>query len=135
MPNLKTDNILTSAFALFYVFWKVVRRTKIHPLKEVDLVTGKTQIDEMEGQWPDEEPKNILQKVSWMRISVADFTDLKASRFGFGSHDVQASLPVLRSTGMGHLSLSCPIRRYGCYLLCRSLDDCLEHRIWLLQAS
>lgn len=76
--NLETDSPLSSAFALFYAFWKVVRRTRVHPLEDVDLVTGKTQVDEMEGQWPDEQPKNLLQKVSSSRPSAACFTDSKA---------------------------------------------------------
>jgi amino acid transporter len=33
------------AFIFFYFFWKILHRTKTIPLKEIDLVSGKREID------------------------------------------------------------------------------------------
>lgn len=53
-----------SVFAGLYLIWKVVKKTRVHPLAEVDLDTGKREVDEMEASWPEIQPKNVWQKVS-----------------------------------------------------------------------
>ncbi|KAF3159518.1 hypothetical protein TWF106_006643 [Orbilia oligospora] len=47
-------------FFVLYVFWKVLKRTKIHKPAEVDLHTGKAAIDA--EYWPEQIPKNMLQR-------------------------------------------------------------------------
>ncbi|CAK7232797.1 hypothetical protein SCUCBS95973_008378 [Sporothrix curviconia] len=47
-------------FSGFYVFWKVVK-TKVVPLDEMDLYTGRVMGDERD--FPDQKPKTKLQKV------------------------------------------------------------------------
>ncbi|KAI1324335.1 amino acid permease/ SLC12A domain-containing protein [Xylariaceae sp. FL0255] len=37
------DYVVLVIFALLYVFWKVVKRTRIVPLREIDLVTGRRE--------------------------------------------------------------------------------------------
>ncbi|KAK4947412.1 general amino acid permease agp2 [Elasticomyces elasticus] len=52
------------AFAILFVFWKLAKRTKFRPISDIDLISGKREIDAMEGQWPEVVPKIFLQKVS-----------------------------------------------------------------------
>ncbi|KAI1624333.1 amino acid permease [Exophiala viscosa] len=68
VSNFITAYIGLPAFAILFIFWKLVKRTKLHPLKEIDLISGKREVDAMEGQWPEMVPKNFLQKV-WFWIA------------------------------------------------------------------
>ncbi|KAJ9610827.1 hypothetical protein H2200_005604 [Cladophialophora chaetospira] len=52
-------------FIVLYGFWKIVKKTRIHPLNEVDLVSDKVEIDQLEGTWEEPVPKNVVQKI-WM---------------------------------------------------------------------
>jgi amino acid transporter len=46
----------------FYFFWKILKRTKIHNVAEVDLFTGKAAIDAEDANWPEQIPRNIFEK-------------------------------------------------------------------------
>ena len=45
------------------LFWKFVKKTKIYKLEEIDLWSGKAEIDNLEGTWEVPVAKNWLQKV------------------------------------------------------------------------
>lgn len=60
------NGLLTSykrIFLCFFVFWKVVKKTKMHPLKHIDLDSGKAEIDALEETWVERKPRNIFEKV------------------------------------------------------------------------
>lgn len=46
-----TNYIGIAAFAFIYLYWKIVHKTKLIPLLEVDLVSGKKEIDDDEEYW------------------------------------------------------------------------------------
>lgn len=43
--------------------WKFVKKTTLHSPEKVDLVTGKAEVDALEGTWDEPKPRNILEKV------------------------------------------------------------------------
>ena len=45
-----------------YLFWKVLKRTPFVKASEADLFTGKAELDAMDGDWPDEKPRNTLER-------------------------------------------------------------------------
>lgn len=49
-------------YFILYGVWKIVKRTRFIPAAEVDLYTGKAALDAMDSQWPEQIPKNILEK-------------------------------------------------------------------------
>lgn len=53
----------SSIFLFLGIFWKIVKRTKVHALEDVDLLTGKSDIDAIEDMWVERTPKNMLEKV------------------------------------------------------------------------
>jgi yeast amino acid transporter len=55
-----TSYIGIPIFFIFFVGWKLVKRTKMHHPTEVDLYTGKAAIDA--EVWPDQIPRNALEK-------------------------------------------------------------------------
>ncbi|KPI40602.1 putative proline-specific permease put4 [Cyphellophora attinorum] len=50
-------------FGFLVLFWKFVKRTKIHSLATMDLMGGRAEIDALEGTWDKPVPKNFAQKV------------------------------------------------------------------------
>jgi len=53
-------------FGIFFLFWKLVKRTKLRSPTEVDLFTGKAAIDA--EYWPEQHPRNFLEKI-WFWIA------------------------------------------------------------------
>lgn len=64
----KADFVCSSLYAAFYIGWKVVKRTKVVPISEIDLFTGR--VNDMEHNPPPRDSsmmRDILSKV-WGRI-------------------------------------------------------------------
>jgi len=49
-------------FFVFYFGWKIVKRTRLIPSAEVDLFTGKAALDAADAHWPEQIPRNALEK-------------------------------------------------------------------------
>ncbi|EXJ77813.1 AAT family amino acid transporter, partial [Capronia epimyces CBS 606.96] len=62
VSDFLTSYLGIPVFAALYVFWKLLKKTRIHPLDQVDLITGKQEVDDMDGCWPKVQPKNLWQK-------------------------------------------------------------------------
>lgn len=60
----KTSLIRNRIFGAFYISWKILKRTKVHPLEDVDLVTGKAEIDALDGDLGTEHPKTMLSRLA-----------------------------------------------------------------------
>lgn len=56
--------IIGRIFVLLFVFWKVVKKTKMLPLAEMDLMGGKPKIDALESTWKKPVPRNFIERVS-----------------------------------------------------------------------
>ena len=50
----------------FYIFWKILKRTKVVKASEADIWSGKAAVDA--EIWPDIQPKNFIEKV-WFWIA------------------------------------------------------------------
>ncbi|CZR53101.1 probable general amino acid permease [Phialocephala subalpina] len=67
------DHFLTAylgipIFFVLYGFWKIYKRTPfIHPA-DADITTGKAALDAEDGQWPEQHPRNIFERV-WFWIA------------------------------------------------------------------
>ncbi|KAI1181476.1 AAT family amino acid transporter [Nemania serpens] len=55
-------------FLALFLGYKLVRKTRLVPLAEMDLWSGKEEIDQLEGSWPDVRPTNFLQRI-WFWIA------------------------------------------------------------------
>ncbi|EHY55729.1 hypothetical protein HRR83_007947 [Exophiala dermatitidis] len=55
-------------FVVFYLFWKIVKRTKYRSVSERDIFTGKAEIDAQDYMWQEQPPKNIVEKI-WRWIA------------------------------------------------------------------
>ena len=55
-------------FAVFYVFWKVLKRTKFVKASEADIHTGKAAMDAADAHWPEQIPRNIFERI-WFWIA------------------------------------------------------------------
>ncbi|KAI0117922.1 amino acid permease [Nemania sp. FL0031] len=55
-------------FAALFIGYKVVKKTKMVPLAEMDLWSGKEEVDRLEGTWPEVKPRNFLERV-WFWIA------------------------------------------------------------------
>ena len=55
-------------FLALYFGYKIVKRTKIVKLKEMDLWSGKEAIDRQEHMWPVREARNWLERI-WFWIA------------------------------------------------------------------
>ncbi|KAI9680288.1 MAG: hypothetical protein M1829_001174 [Trizodia sp. TS-e1964] len=55
-------------FASLYLFWKVLKRTKIVDPANADIYTGKAALDEEDKHYPIQVPRNFLEKV-WFWIA------------------------------------------------------------------
>lgn len=54
-------------FSLF-IGCKLVKRMRIVKLGDMDLWSGKAEIDAMEGTWPGRKPRNLLERI-WYWIA------------------------------------------------------------------
>lgn len=50
----------------FFLFWKIVKRTRFVRPEEADIFTGKAAIDA--EHWPVQTPKNIIERI-WYWIA------------------------------------------------------------------
>jgi amino acid transporter len=71
--DLVVNYIVLVVFALLFVFWKVVKKTKMVKLEEMDLVSGRKYIAAQEGSEADDESKE--EHVAW---------DIKGKRYILG---------------------------------------------------
>ncbi|PVH74167.1 hypothetical protein DL98DRAFT_519476 [Cadophora sp. DSE1049] len=55
-------------FFLLYAFWKIWKRSPWINSADADITTGKAALDAEDGQWPEQIPKNIFQKI-WFWIA------------------------------------------------------------------
>ncbi|KAI0398863.1 AAT family amino acid transporter [Xylaria palmicola] len=55
-------------FLALFLGYKVVKKTRVVPLGEMDLWSGKAEIDSLEGTWPVVKPRNIWERV-WFWIA------------------------------------------------------------------
>ncbi|KAI9784564.1 MAG: hypothetical protein M1839_001786 [Geoglossum umbratile] len=66
VSDFLTSYIGVPIFFGLYTFWKVFKRTKAHPSADVDLYSGKAEIDA--EVWPEQIPRNWVEKV-WFWIA------------------------------------------------------------------
>jgi amino acid transporter len=55
-----------SIFFGLFIFWKIFKRTKQHASADVDLYSGKAEIDA--EVWPEQNPRNVFEKI-WFWIA------------------------------------------------------------------
>ncbi|KAJ9502854.1 hypothetical protein H2202_001976 [Exophiala xenobiotica] len=55
-------------FASLFLGYKIVKRTRFVRLKDMDLWSGKAEIDRMEGTWPETKPRNFIERI-WFWIA------------------------------------------------------------------
>jgi amino acid transporter len=55
-------------FFVLYGFWKVFRRTPVIKGRDADITTGKAALDAEDGQWPEQVPRNIIERI-WFWIA------------------------------------------------------------------
>ncbi|KAI0413090.1 AAT family amino acid transporter [Xylaria grammica] len=55
-------------FLALFLGYKLVKKTKVVPLGEMDLWSGKAEVDRLEGTWPDPQPRNFLERI-WFWIA------------------------------------------------------------------
>ncbi|KAJ9645445.1 hypothetical protein H2204_001024 [Knufia peltigerae] len=55
-------------FACLFLGYKFIKRTRFVRLKDMDLWSGKAEIDRMEGGWPEVKPRNVFERV-WFWIA------------------------------------------------------------------
>lgn len=73
MPTFAYQDFLTSYLGIpiyfgLYAFWKVFKRTKFVNPAEADLHTGKAALDAADAQWPEQIPRNMMEKI-WFWIA------------------------------------------------------------------
>ena len=55
-------------FFALYAFWKVFKRTRFIDPAEADITTGKAILDEADAHWPEQIPRNIIERI-WFWIA------------------------------------------------------------------
>lgn len=55
-------------FFVLFLFWKVFKRTHLISPADADITTGKAALDAEDGQWPEQTPRNILERI-WFWIA------------------------------------------------------------------
>jgi len=55
-------------FFLLYGFWKIFRRTSVIKARDADITTGKAALDAEDGQWPEQVPRNMIERI-WFWIA------------------------------------------------------------------
>ncbi|KAI9715363.1 MAG: hypothetical protein M1812_006008 [Candelaria pacifica] len=63
-----TAYIGIAIYFILLIFWKVFKRTKMVNPAEADIFTGKAALDAEDGNWPEQHPKNILERI-WFWIA------------------------------------------------------------------
>ncbi|KAF7556250.1 hypothetical protein G7046_g6345 [Stylonectria norvegica] len=59
-------------FGSLAVFWKIVKKTKMPSLEEMDLVSGKGEIDAMESSWVKPQARNMFERDKRFGVSIFD---------------------------------------------------------------
>ncbi|KUJ18413.1 uncharacterized protein LY89DRAFT_684319 [Mollisia scopiformis] len=68
VTNFLTAYLGIPIFFVLYGFWKIFKRTPwIHPA-DADITTGKAALDAEDGQWPEQIPRNIFERI-WFWIA------------------------------------------------------------------
>jgi len=68
VTNFLTAYLGIPIFFVLYGFWKIFKRTPwIHPA-DADITTGKAALDAEDGQWPEQHPRNIFERI-WFWIA------------------------------------------------------------------
>ncbi|MCJ1432803.1 hypothetical protein MMC27_002160 [Xylographa pallens] len=72
-PTFNVDNFITSyvgipIFFVLYGFWKLFKRTKWLNPADVDLHTGKAALDAADLHWPEQHPRNFVERI-WFWIA------------------------------------------------------------------
>ncbi|KAI2607798.1 proline-specific permease [Hypoxylon sp. NC1633] len=55
-------------FVGLFLGYKLVKRTSFVKLSDMDLWSGKAEIDQLEGTWPERKPRNLLERI-WFWIA------------------------------------------------------------------
>ncbi|KAI1749704.1 amino acid permease [Xylaria castorea] len=55
-------------FLALFLGYKIVKKTRLVPLGEMDLWSGKAEVDRLEGTWPEAKPRNFLERI-WFWIA------------------------------------------------------------------
>lgn len=55
-------------FLFLYLFWKIVKRTHVVHPADADITTGKAALDAEDGQWPEQIPRNIFERI-WFWVA------------------------------------------------------------------
>ncbi|KAI1647385.1 proline-specific permease [Daldinia loculata] len=55
-------------FLSLFLGYKIIKRTKLVKLSDMDLWSGKAEVDRLEGTWPDVKPRNFLERI-WFWIA------------------------------------------------------------------
>lgn len=55
-------------FIVLYGFWKIFKKTPWIQAQDADITTGKAALDAEDGQWPEQHPRNIFEKI-WFWIA------------------------------------------------------------------
>lgn len=55
-------------FFVLYAFWKVFKGSKWIDPADADISTGKAALDAEDGQWPEQHPRNVIEKI-WFWIA------------------------------------------------------------------
>jgi len=63
-----TDYLGIPIYFGLYLFWKVFKKTKFVNPAEADLHTGKAALDAADAQWPEQIPRNTLERI-WFWIA------------------------------------------------------------------
>lgn len=91
MSGFLTYYLNVPIFFGLYFGYKVIMRTKIHPLADIDLVAGKAVIEAEDAQWTESIPRNIFEKVSFI-LSMSRRKSAYWSKYRSGSGSLEHSI-------------------------------------------
>ncbi|KAI9748025.1 MAG: hypothetical protein M1835_001909 [Candelina submexicana] len=63
-----TAYIGVAIYLILLAFWKIFKRTKMVNPAEADIYTGKAALDAEEGKWPEQHPRNVVERI-WFWIA------------------------------------------------------------------
>ncbi|KAI9706530.1 MAG: hypothetical protein M1836_003536 [Candelina mexicana] len=63
-----TAYIGVAIYLILLAFWKIFKRTKMVNPAEADIYTGKAALDAEEGNWPEQHPRNVVERI-WFWIA------------------------------------------------------------------
>jgi len=55
-------------FVVLYAFWKILKRSPWIKAENADITTGKAALDAEDGSWPENHPRNIMERI-WFWIA------------------------------------------------------------------